>query len=136
MSAPNYVLFRQAEIMSRLSGTEADLQRRVWLLGKQNTSRSFSGVFTRRRRGDLETQQWRYHDDEEVEFIVAGRMVVQIGGPEAGVIEQFEAAAGDLFYIPAGVKHRADSIGDELCIGLLFCPEPYDLAAGQPSVVA
>jgi mannose-6-phosphate isomerase-like protein (cupin superfamily) len=130
--ASNYQLFRRGEIMSRLSGTETDLQRRVWLLGKQNADKSFAAVFTRRRRGDLETQQWAHHDDEEVEFIVSGRMVVQIGSKEEGVMSEFEAGAGDLFYIPAGVKHRADSIGDELCIGVLFCPVPYDLTIGQP----
>jgi mannose-6-phosphate isomerase-like protein (cupin superfamily) len=130
--ASNYQLFRRGEIMSRLSGTETDLQRRVWLLGKQNADKSFAAVFTRRRRGDLETQQWAHHDDEEVEFIVSGRMVVQIGSKEEGVMSEFEAGAGDLFYIPAGVKHRADSIGDELCIGVLFCPVPYDLTTGQP----
>ena len=132
--APNYQLFRRAEIMSRLSGTESDLQRRVWLIGKQNADRSFAGVFTRRRRGDLETQPWRHHEDEEVEFIVAGRMIVQFGSTAKGVIEEFEAAEGDLFHIPAGVGHRADAIGDELCIGLLFCPEPYDLTTGQPAL--
>jgi len=130
--APSYLLFRRTDIMSRLSGTEADLQRRVWLIGKQNADKAFAAVFTRRRRGDLETQQWTHHDDEEVEFIAAGRMVVQIGSHEEGVVNQFEAGAGDMFYIPAGVKHRADSIGDELCIGVLFCPVPYDLTTGQP----
>jgi len=128
----NYLLFRQADIMAKLSGTEADLQRRVWLLGKQNTKKSYASVFTRKRRGDLATQQWAHHDDEEVEFIIGGRMVVQIGSKEEGVVSQFEAGAGDLFYIPAGVKHRADAIGDELCIGLVFCPAPYDLTTGQP----
>jgi len=130
----NYLMFRRGEIMSRLSGSESDLQRRVWLIGKQNAERSFAAVFTRHRRGDLETQPWRHHDEEEVEFIVAGRMVVQIGSKEKGVIEEFEATQGDLFYIPAGVEHRADSIGDELCIGVLFCPEPYDLTTGQPAL--
>jgi quercetin dioxygenase-like cupin family protein len=131
----DYLLFPRAEIMSRLSGTDADLQRRVWLIGKQNATKSFGAVFTRRRRGDIETQAWRYHDDEEVEFIAAGRMVVQIGSNEEGVLEEFEAAAGDMFYIPAGVKHRGDAVGDELCIGVLFCPEPYDINTGQPSIV-
>jgi quercetin dioxygenase-like cupin family protein len=129
---PKHLLFPRDEIMSRLSGTESDLQRRVWLIGKQNAQKSFGAVFTRRRRGDLETQQWAHHDDEEVEFIVAGRMVVQIGSKEEGVVDQFEAGAGDMFYIPADVKHRADAIGDELCIGVLFCPAPYDLNTGQP----
>ena len=48
------------------------------------------------------------------------------------MVEEFEVNCGDLFCIPAGVKHRADSIGAELCVGLVFCPNPYDLATGQP----
>lgn len=132
----SYLLYQRSEIMSRLSGTENDLQRRVWLIGRQNASKSFGAVFTRRRRGDLETQSWRHHDEEEVEYIAAGRMLVQIGGPDEGVREQFEAAAGDMFLIPAGVDHRADAVGDELCIGVLFCPTPYDITTGQPSVTA
>jgi quercetin dioxygenase-like cupin family protein len=59
-------------------------------------------------------------------------MVVQIGSNEEGVVDQFDASAGDMFYIPAGVKHRADAVGDELCIGVLFCPVPYDITTGQP----
>jgi mannose-6-phosphate isomerase-like protein (cupin superfamily) len=131
-----YLLFRRDEIMSGLSGTDADLQRRVRLIGKQNADGSFAAIFTRRRRGDLETQKWAHHDEEEVEFIVAGRMVVQIGSPEEGVISEFEAGSGDLFYIPAGMKHRADAIGDELCVGLVFCPAAYDLDVGQPFILS
>ena len=130
--ASKHVLFRRADIMAGLSGTEADVQRRIRLIGKENADSSFAAIFTRRRRGDLETQKWAHHDEEEVEFIVAGKMVVQIGSPEEGVVSQFEASAGDLFYIPAGMKHRADAIGDELCIGLVFCPAAYELATGQP----
>ena len=127
-----HLMFKKEEIASRLSGTDKDLQRFASLIGRENSDRSFAGVFTRRRRDDIETQPWRHHEDEEVEFIVQGRMVVQIGSPEEGVVEEFEASAGDLFCIPAGVKHRADSIGEELCVGLVFCPEPYKLATGQP----
>jgi mannose-6-phosphate isomerase-like protein (cupin superfamily) len=130
--ASGYQLFRRADILSGLSGTEADLQRRVRLIGKQNADKAFAAIFTRRRKGDLQTQKWAHHDEEEVEFIVAGRMVVQIGSSEEGVVSEFEAGAGDLFYIPAGMKHRADAVGDDLCIGLVFCPAAYDLATGQP----
>jgi mannose-6-phosphate isomerase-like protein (cupin superfamily) len=130
--ASRYQLFRRADILSGLSGTEADLQRRVRLIGKQNADKAFAAIFTRRRKGDLQTQKWAHHDEEEVEFIVAGRMVVQIGSSEEGVVSEFEAGAGDLFYIPAGMKHRADAVGDDLCIGLVFCPAAYDLATGQP----
>lgn len=131
-----YLVFRQAETMASLSGSESDLQRRVSLVGKQNSDKSFAMIFTRRRRGDLETQQWRHHSDEEVEFVIQGRMQIQIGSKGGGVIDDFEVSAGDVLYIPAGTKHRADSIGDELCIGIVFCPEPYDVTVGQQSVLS
>jgi len=125
-------MFTRQEIQSRLSGNDRDRQRFASLIGHQNAEHSFAGVFTRRRQGDIQTQPWRHHDDEEVEYIIGGRMVVQIGSPEEAIVEEFEANTGDLFCIPAGVKHRADSVGAELCIGLVFCPRAYDLASGQP----
>ena len=129
-------MFTRDEIEGQLSGKANDLQRFASLIGRQNAERSFAGVFTRRHRGDIDSQPWRHHDDEEVEYMIAGRIHVQIGSPEEGVIEEFEAGAGDLFCIPAGVKHRADSIGDDLCVGIVFCPNPYDLATGQPVVLS
>jgi mannose-6-phosphate isomerase-like protein (cupin superfamily) len=131
-----YILLDRDAIGRRLSGTEADLQRFASLIGRQNAAGSFAGMFVRRHRGDLEHQPWRHHPDEEVEFIVSGRIVVQIGSPEEGAVEQFEAGQGDLFCIPAGIKHRADSVGDELCVGLVFCPKPYDIGEGQPVVLS
>lgn len=130
----SHLVFRRPDTMSRLSGTESDLQRRVYLIGKQNAASSFAMLFTRQHRGDIDTQPWRHHDDEEVEYIVQGRMQIQVGSPQTGVIDDFEVSSGDLVLMPAGVKHRADSIGDGLCIGLVFCPKPYDLTVGQPAV--
>jgi quercetin dioxygenase-like cupin family protein len=127
-----YTLLTVDEIQGRLSGQDGDLQRFASLIGRQNAESSFAGMFVRRHRGDIDEQPWRHHPDEEVEYIVTGRIVVQIGSPEQGPTEQFEAGKGDLFCIPAGVKHRADSVGDELCVGLVFCPKPYGVDEGQP----
>lgn len=125
------LVFHRDAMFDRLSGSPDDLQRRVWVIGGENSDNSFSGIFTRRRRNDIATQPWRYHDDEEVEFIVEGRMELQYK-TEDGVVQHVELGPGDLFCIPAGVRHRADSIGDELCVGLLFCPTRYLTTEGQP----
>jgi mannose-6-phosphate isomerase-like protein (cupin superfamily) len=126
-------IFHRDEIMAGLSGSETDLQRRNWLLGGETTRESFAGLFTRRVIGNLATQDWRWHDAEEIEYVVSGRMKVQIANADNELIDEFEAASGDLFYIAEGVKHRADAVGDELCVGLLFCPRPYALPKGQPA---
>ena len=125
------LLFRRDLIFESLSGTAEDLQRRVWLIGRENADKSFAAIFTRRRRNDLHSQPWRYHDEEEVEFIVAGRMEFEYINA-AGDVQRVEAGPGDLYCIPAGVRHRADSVGEELCVGLLFCPVSYSTAEGQP----
>ncbi len=132
MTVPFKVFYRD-QIMAGLSGTPDDLQRRNWLIGGESTTDSFAGVFTRKVIGNLLTQDWRWHDAEEVEFVVAGRMRVQIADAANNMTDEFEVGPGDLFYIAEGVKHRADAVGDELCIGVLFCPRPYALPKGQPA---
>jgi mannose-6-phosphate isomerase-like protein (cupin superfamily) len=127
--------FEEGDIFAGLSGSEPDRQRRNWLLGEGDTSTSFAGVFTRRPLGNLASQDWRFHDTEEVEYIAAGAMRVQIADRAGEVAMEFDAHAGDLFYIPAGERHRADAIGDDLCVGILFCPKAYPIPPGQTSEV-
>jgi mannose-6-phosphate isomerase-like protein (cupin superfamily) len=128
-----FKVFHSADILGHLSGSPEDLQRRNWLLGGETTESSFAGVFTRRHIGNLDTQDWRWHDAEEVEFVVQGRMRLQFADEHNRLTDEFEAGPGDLFYIAAGVRHRADAVGDEVCIGVLFCPRPYPLPQGQPA---
>ena len=122
--------FKKGEIAEAMSDSK---DGRTWLLGSENADDVFSGYWTRRRSGDIETQVWRWHDAGEVESIIAGQLHLQIADESGRVTDDVILKEGDLFYIGKNVRHRADAVGEELCVGLLFCPKPYPIAEGQPS---
>lgn len=103
-----------------------------WLLGSENADGVFAGFWKRTRQNDIEEQVFRWHDADEVELIIRGRLHVQLADESQSVVKDVVISEGDLFYIGAGVRHRADSVGDE-CVGLLVCPKAYSIESGQPS---
>lgn len=129
-----YHLFKRKDLNAGLTGSAADLQRRHWVIGSNISDQCFAGMFTRRHRGDIEEQDWWHHDADEVEFVVEGRLHVQFAGPDGEIGSEFIAEAGDLFIIKEGTPHRADAVGDALCVGMLFCPKAYDIGLGQPFI--
>jgi mannose-6-phosphate isomerase-like protein (cupin superfamily) len=54
------------------------------------------------------------HDEDEFYFIVSGSGEMVIGG------ERHPFAAGDAFYVPAGVEHRFEDFTDDLVTWAVF----------------
>lgn len=57
---------------------------------------------------------------EHEQFVLSGRAKVRVGE------ESFEAAAGDILYIPADVAHSYETIGDETYVFLCLIPKGED----------
>jgi quercetin dioxygenase-like cupin family protein len=110
-----------------------NLSQRNWILGKGETEKSFFGVWTHKPGCRLPEKGWKWHDEEEVEYIVQGQMRLLIADRKGKQIASHLLKKGDLFYIAKGVPHAADIVGRETCIGLLFCPKDYQLPTGQPA---
>jgi mannose-6-phosphate isomerase-like protein (cupin superfamily) len=124
-----FEVFRKQDIADGIEQSDG----RSWLLGAENADEVFVGFWTRTRRADIDVQPWRWHDADEVELIVQGTLHCQVGHTDGTIMEDVILETGDLFYIGKGVRHRADAVGSEACIGLLFCPKAYPIASGQPS---
>jgi quercetin dioxygenase-like cupin family protein len=130
-----HAVMRGDDFRRRLNAGGPAVQRtNISLLGGEDTEKCFVGTFKRANCGEIETAPWRYHDAEEVEYIIDGQLRVQLRGEDDDTVTEFVAVAGDLFYIGAGVRHRAAPVGDGVCRGLVFCPEPYSTASGQTSL--
>lgn len=52
------------------------------------------------------------HDVDKVDAVLAGRFRITIGD------ESVVLAAGDYVYVPAGVIHRAEVVGDESVVSI------------------
>jgi quercetin dioxygenase-like cupin family protein len=65
-------------------------------------------------------------------MILRGQLHLQIADEASEVVADVQLFEGDIFYIGNGVRHRADAVGTETCVGLLVCPKAYSIAAGQP----
>mgnify|MGYP001034618922 CR=1 FL=1 len=115
-----------------VSGSD-NLSQHHWMLGKGMTEDSFAGIWTHEPGCRTPQYGWKWHDDEEIEYIVQGEMTLYIADAEGNQVESHDLRKGDLFFIGKGVKHAADYIGEENCIGLLFCPKAYELPQGQPA---
>lgn len=57
---------------------------------------------------------------EHEQYVLAGRALVKIGN------EEFEAGAGDVLLIPAGVAHSYETVGDETYSFLCLVPKGED----------
>ena len=110
-----------------------NLSQRNWILGKGEKEKSFFGVWTHKPGCRLPEKGWKWHDEEEVEYIVQGQMRLLIADRKGKQIASHLLKKGDLFYVAKGVPHAADIVGRETCIGLLFCPTDYKLPTGQPA---
>ena len=124
-----FELFRHDEMERSLA---ASAEGKLWLLGAENATDAFAGIWTRVRRDDILTQPWKWHDAGEVEMILQGQLHLQIANDTSEVVTDVELSQGDIFYIGNGVRHRADAVGTETCVGLLVCPKAYSIASGQP----
>src|SRR6266550_6549995 len=59
------------------------------------------------------------HTEDEVYVVVRGRGRFRVG------YEDFPAAAGLIFYVPANLEHRFHSIEEELEVLVFFAPAEY-----------
>ena len=57
---------------------------------------------------------------EHEQYVISGKAVVSIGA------EKFEASAGDILLIPAGVAHAYETLGDETYSFLCLVPKQED----------
>lgn len=57
---------------------------------------------------------------EHEQYVLSGRARVKCGD------ETFEASAGDVLFIPAGVAHSYETIGDEAYVFLCLIPKGED----------
>ena len=128
-----YRVVSAAEIKKGFVKGSDDLSQRHWILGQGQTEKSFFGVWTHKPGCRLPAKGWKWHDEEEVEYIVQGQMRLLIADAKGKQIASHLLKKGDLFYIAKGVPHAADIVGREVCIGLLFCPKDYKLPNGQPA---
>jgi quercetin dioxygenase-like cupin family protein len=115
-----------------VKGTD-NLSQRNWLFGKGQTKKSFAGIWTHKPGCRLPAKGWKWHDEEEVEYIVEGQMRLLIANRQGRQIASYLLKRGDLFYIAKGVPHAAWIVGRGTCVGLLFCPKNYKLPFGQPA---
>src|ERR1700730_6222713 len=115
-----------------VKGTD-NLSQRNWLFGKGQTTRSFAGIWTHKPGCRLPAKGWKWHDAEEIEYIVQGQMRLLIADRKGRQIASHLLKKGDFFFIAKGVPHAADIVGRETCVGLLFCPKNYKLPFGQPA---
>lgn len=67
-------------------------------------------VFFAPRGTDYQTS----HDEDEFYFVVRGSGELVIAG------ERFPAAAGDAFFVEAGVEHRFENFSDDLTAWAVF----------------
>lgn len=67
--------------------------------------------------GHRDTQQ--PHRQDEVYVVVSGTAVLEVAGTRTPV------SAGSVAYVPAGVPHRFEAVGDDLRVVVVFSP-PYD----------
>lgn len=115
-----------------VKGTD-NLSQRNWLFGRGQTNKSFAGIWTHKPGCRLPEKGWKWHDEEEVEYIVQGQMRLLIADRKGREVAAHRLKKGDLFFIAKGVPHAAQIVGREICIGLLFCPKAYKLPQGQPA---
>lgn len=115
-----------------VKGTD-NLSQRNWLFGKGQTTKSFAGIWTHKPGCRLPAKGWKWHDAEEIEYIVQGQMRLLIADRKGRQIASHLLKKGDFFFIARGVPHAADIVGRETCVGLLFCPKNYKLPFGQPA---
>jgi quercetin dioxygenase-like cupin family protein len=57
---------------------------------------------------------------EHEQFVISGKALVTVGD------EKFEASAGDVLLIPAGVAHSYETLGDETYSFLCLVPKAED----------
>ena len=115
-----------------VKGTD-NLSERNWVFGKGQTKKSFTGIWTHKPGCRLPAKGWKWHDDEEVEYIVEGQMRLLIANRRGRQVASHLLKRGDLFFIAKGVPHAARIVGRKTCVGLLFCPKNYKLPFGQPA---
>lgn len=61
-----------------------------------------------------ETDYQTFHDEDEYYFIVRGSGTIVIGE------SSFEFAAGDVFFVDAGVEHRFENFSDDFATWAVF----------------
>lgn len=128
-----YKFVKAKEVKSGMVRGTDSLSQRHHLFGKSITEKSFANIWTHRPGCRLPREGWKWHDEEEVEYIVQGKMVLSIGDAKGNLVGSQLLEKGDFFFIGKGVRHAAEVIGKTMCIGIVFCPKAYDLVRGQPS---
>ena len=126
-------IVKAKEILSGMVKGTDNLSTRNWLFGKGLTEKSFAGIWTHKPGCRLPENGWKWHDEEEIEYILQGKNILHFADSKGRKIASQLVEEGDLFYIGKGVKHAAEVIGKKTCIGLLFCPKSYKLPFGQPA---
>jgi len=63
------------------------------------------------RRGSI--FEWHSHAEDKCDAVVEGTLRVEVDAGEA-----FDLRAGDRIYVPAGLRHRAEVIGERTVISL------------------
>ena len=63
------------------------------------------------RRGTV--FDWHVHAEDKCDAVVSGTLRVEVAAGGS-----FDLAAGDRIYVPAGLRHRAEVIGETIVISL------------------
>jgi quercetin dioxygenase-like cupin family protein len=124
----------QAQVDEKLRTGDSKGARAGWVFGRETTQKSSTAKWRHDPGTLLPARGWKWHDDEQIEYIVSGKLLIQFPDENDDVKDEWLLEPGDFVYIAAFQKHRGKVVGDEIAIGIMFSPTAYDLPAGQPQL--
>lgn len=127
-----YEVMNKVEVNQRLKDGDSAGARAGWVFGQETTKRSATAVWCHEPGTKLPARGWKWHDDEQIEYIVSGKLLIQFPDVNGDVKDQWLLEPGDFVYIAAYQKHRGVVGDDEMAVGVMFSPTAYPLPAGQP----
>lgn len=101
-----------------------------WIFGDETTASTTLAQWAHEPGMMAPRNGWKWHDEEEVEYLYSGQARLQIGDAKGEVEAEFNLKRGDWWYIAAGVRHRFQVVGTEIAHGLLLIPKAYELSSG------
>lgn len=129
-----YAVVKKDQIERHLKKGDSTGANVSWVFGGETTAKSSAALWCHDPGTKLPARGWKWHDDEQIEYIVSGKLLIQFPDENENVGEEYILEPGDFVYIAAFHKHRGMVVGEENAVGIMFAPSPYDLPSGQPQL--